>query len=112
MVDLDELAAAIDVIPNDIPDYNGWKAFGMAIFAATGDSDYGLELFDKFSQRWKCGQYDEAATRKGWQAIAKSPPDRIGVGTIFHRANQAAPSWRSVFRAKQAERFSFFGARR
>ena len=94
--DLDVLAAAVAVIPNDFPDYNGWKYFGMAIWGATRGSDYGFELFDKFSQRWTGGTYDKAATEKAWREITKGPPSKIGAGTIYHRANLAKPDWRKT----------------
>jgi hypothetical protein len=104
--DLEELAFAVDVIPNDIPDYNGWKFFGMAIFGATGGDDYGFELFNGFSQRWSNGEHNEALTRKAWQQIADSPPGRIGAGTIYHLANQANPNWRGMLMEKRWQKFS------
>jgi hypothetical protein len=98
--DLDELTAAVDAIPNDFPEYDGWKQFGMAIFAATDGDDYGFELFDSFSRRWTCGEYDEAATRKAWREIDSTPPNRIGFRTIYFLAYKANANWRNLHEAK------------
>src|SRR5262249_4343173 len=34
-----------------------------------------------------------ANTKQAWDQITRSPPTRIGAGTIFHNANQADPGW-------------------
>jgi Primase C terminal 2 (PriCT-2) len=79
--DVEELKAAVEAIPNNLNDYYAWKTFGMAIYSATeGD---GFEIFDRFSQRWIGGEYNEAHTWKAWNQIDGSPPDRIGAGTIY-----------------------------
>lgn len=104
--DLDELAAAIDVIPNDIAEYDGWKSFGMAIFAATGGSDYGRELFDGFSRRWTGGEYNKAAIEKAWRQITNIPPSRIGVGTIYYLATKANSNWRKLYEARVWKKFA------
>jgi Bifunctional DNA primase/polymerase, N-terminal len=48
--DIDKLAYAVGVIPNNLPGYKEWKNFGLAIFAATAGSDFGFSLFDGFSR--------------------------------------------------------------
>ena len=97
--DPEELAAAVAVIPNDIRDYYGWKNFGMAIYSATEGE--GFEIFDDFSRRWIGGNYNEAHTEKAWRQIDRSPPKRIGAGTIYHMANQASPGWRRQYETEQ-----------
>jgi len=100
--DLEEVKAAVETIPNNLNDYYAWKTFGMAIYSATeGD---GFEIFDCFSQRWIGGQYNEAKTRKAWKQIDRSPPNRIGAGTIFRMANEASPGWRSRFEVEKTAR--------
>src|SRR5262249_47532581 len=47
--------------------------------------------FDKWSRR--SGKYDADNTQKEWHAISRSPPTRIGAGTIFYHANDADPGW-------------------
>jgi Primase C terminal 2 (PriCT-2) len=59
----------------------------MAIYSSTeGD---GFEIFDDFSQRWIGGKYNEARTWKAWKQIGRSPPNRVGAGTIYYLADQA-----------------------
>ena len=103
--DLEELAAAVDTIPNNILSYDDWKKFGLALYGATGGDDYGFELFDSFSRRWHGGKYNEANTHRAWKQIAKVPPDRIGAGTIYHLANQANPNWHDMLMEKRWQKF-------
>lgn len=99
----DMVAAAVEVIPNDFPNdrtspsWHPWKRFAMAIWAATGGSDEGFEIFDGFSRRWTCGAYSESATRQCWREVCGTRPNNIGAGTIFYLADQAAPGWRNKF---------------
>src|SRR5262249_26156953 len=87
--DAREVAAAVDAIPNPLDlGWHGWNRVGMAIYAATGGSEEGFAIFDRFSQRWE-GKYDAAATRARWDAYHSCPPDRIGAGTLFYRAREA-----------------------
>jgi hypothetical protein len=105
--DLDELTAAVEVIPNDIDDYADWKEFGMKIYAAT-DGD-GFQLFYDFSKRWINGTNSDADIEKAWEQIESSPPSRAGAGSIFYMADKADPSWRGVYKARRlAEAYSFF----
>ena len=87
------VAAALEVIPNPPTlGYDEWKHMGMAVWRATQGSDEGFAAFDAWSRKY--AGYDEANTRKAWEQITKSPPTRIGAGTIFYHANQADPKWR------------------
>jgi putative DNA primase/helicase len=88
----DEIAAAAAVIPNDDVDWEQWNRFAMALYAATDGSDEGLEILHEWSR--KSQKYDERGTTKKWKLLDTSPPQRIGVGTIFWMADQADPSWR------------------
>jgi Bifunctional DNA primase/polymerase, N-terminal/Primase C terminal 2 (PriCT-2) len=87
--DIAELAAAADVIPNDIDGWEGWNRVMMAIWAATGGSEEGFEIADRWCAKWE--GYDARNTRQRWEAISRSPPDRIGAGTIFNLADRASP---------------------
>jgi hypothetical protein len=91
-----EIARALAVIPNDaLTSWSRWNDIGMAAFRATGGSDAGFQAFDDWSRKWPSG-YDAEYTRQRWEAFQRSPPNRIGAGTIFFLAEQAAPGWRSV----------------
>jgi hypothetical protein len=102
--DLDKLAYAVGVIPNDLPGYKEWKNFGMAIFAATGGNDFGFSLFDGFSKKWtsKSGKYDAANVQKAWQQIGGSLPTKIGAKWIYRKADKAAPGWRASYEEMRA----------
>jgi putative DNA primase/helicase len=97
--DITELAAAVEAIPNDIPDWEDWNSIMMAIWAATGGSEEGFEIADRWCAKWE--GYDANETRRRWEAISKSPPNRIGAGTIYHMANKASPEWRWRYEAEQ-----------
>jgi hypothetical protein len=88
--DLELVAAALAVIPNgnDVS-RDQWIRVGMATHAATGGSDEGFGAFDAWSAKWP--KYNAADTRKAWGGFK---PDRIGVGTLIHLADQASPGWR------------------
>jgi Bifunctional DNA primase/polymerase, N-terminal/Primase C terminal 2 (PriCT-2)/D5 N terminal like len=89
--DLERVAAAMAVIPNDDLGWDDWKRLGLVIFRATSGTGKGLQIFDQWSR--KSSKYDEANTRREWESIHRSPPTRIGAGTIFFEANRADPRW-------------------
>jgi len=98
-------------IPNpDLP-WTEWNTIGMAIFRATGGSEEGFEIFDRLSRR--SAKYNARTTRARWQHYFRSPPERIGIGSLIYRANQAVPDWHERLdkalweRLEQAARKSF-----
>jgi hypothetical protein len=86
-----EIAAALAVIPNDDCDWENWNKVGMAVFAASGGSDEGFALFDRWSQ--KSSKYNADHTARKWGALHGCPPTSIGFGSLAYWANQADPSW-------------------
>jgi hypothetical protein len=81
------VAAALAAIPNDgPPDWEAWNRVGMATWRATGGSSAGWEAFNAWSSRNPA--FDPGATRERWDRYRKSPPTKIGAGTIFHLAKQ------------------------
>jgi Bifunctional DNA primase/polymerase, N-terminal/Primase C terminal 2 (PriCT-2) len=96
----DELRLMMAVIVNDKKiEWEEWNRVGMAIFAATGGSDFGLELFDGWSRK-RMEKYSEKDTREKWARYRSCPPSIITVGTLFHLADKADRSWRD--RAEEA----------
>ena len=85
-VDIDELTEAMEFVPNDDLDWDDWTAHGLALFAATGGSKKGFELFDALSQQ--SNKYDADTTRARWQEIRSSPPDRTGAGKLLKIARE------------------------
>jgi hypothetical protein len=86
--DLD-LVEIVHAIPNCC-DWHGWNSIGMAIFAASNGSEDGLIVFDDFSA--KSAKYDPHAVKERWRNYHRSPPSRIGIGTLAHLAREAG--WR------------------
>jgi hypothetical protein len=82
--DLD-LAEIVHAIQNDF-DWSRWNVVGMAIFAASGGSEDGFIVFDDFSAR--SSRYQPHAVQERWRNYRRSPPTRIGMGSLVHMARQ------------------------
>jgi Protein of unknown function (DUF3987)/Primase C terminal 2 (PriCT-2) len=103
---IDDLKAALDVIPNPNPSWGlkqdtwiEWNNIGMAIWRASGGSDEGLEAFKDWSRKWAT-KYDEDETEFRWSHYYESPPDQIGFGTLVFLARQVEPGWTPPSRQK------------
>jgi Primase C terminal 2 (PriCT-2)/Bifunctional DNA primase/polymerase, N-terminal len=79
------LAEVVAAIYNDF-DWHGWNRLGMAIYAASGGTEEGFIAFDDLSAR--SSKYDPQAVRERWRNYRRSPPQRIGVGTLVHLARE------------------------
>jgi hypothetical protein len=84
-----DLAELVRAIPNDC-DWEGWNRIGMAIYAASGGSDHGGIVFDSWSAR--SPKYNPYRTIERWRHYDRSPPSRIGLGTLLRLAREAG--WR------------------
>ena len=84
------IAAAVKAIPNNDMNWEEWNKIGMAIFSATSGSEGGLNIFLELSSR--SAKFNEAKTTDKWREYKKSPPDRIGAGTLFFLADTLLPS--------------------
>jgi hypothetical protein len=80
------LAELVAAISNDALSWDEWNRIGLAVFAASGGSEEGYIAFDDLSAR--AAKYDPHETRARWQHYHRSPPSRIGVGTLIHLARQ------------------------
>ncbi|MCK1639099.1 bifunctional DNA primase/polymerase [Bradyrhizobium sp. 157] len=89
---LDELAEAMDVIPNNDLEYDDWKNIALALYAATDGSDEGLALLIAFSEKSK--KYNRLTTVLTWREIKSSPPSMTGAGKLFKlaRGNKTEPT--------------------
>jgi hypothetical protein len=98
----EQLRELMTAIPNNYQTtWEDWNRVGMALFAATDGSAFGLELYHEWSEKHE-DKYDSEGTDAKWEAFTTSPPDVIGVGTLFYLANRAqfeaeAEAW-EVFR--------------
>lgn len=87
-----DVATALGVIRNDGPaDWDWWTAVAMAVWAATDGSAAGFEILNEWSRQNPA--YDADGTRKRWEGITASPPNRTGAGKLFKMAREAAPGW-------------------
>ncbi len=87
--DVFKLAAALADIPNNDLSRDDWNKVGMALWAATEGSEVGRALFIEWSLRSaKCTSNGKTASLR-WDHLKKSPPTKIGAGTIFHMAREA-----------------------
>lgn len=100
---IDDVRDAVAVIPNDDVAWDDWKKVGLAIWAATGGSAEGYEVFREWSE--KSGKYDARTTEKAWDQISRSPPTSIGFGSLFYMAREAEPEWEMRWRQRQDERW-------
>src|SRR5262245_66646409 len=79
---LEDIAAAVERIPNDDVSWDEFKKIGMAIWSATDGSDEGFDIFDRWSQK-SVAKYDTEGTGVAWHEITRSPPKDIRVGPLF-----------------------------
>ncbi len=86
-----DLAKLVHAIPNNA-DWHEWNRIGLAIYGASGGSDQGGIVFDDWSA--KSPKYDPYETSARWRNYRRSPPDRIGIGTLIHLARAAG--WQSA----------------
>jgi putative DNA primase/helicase len=98
---IEDVVAALGKIANDDVGWDDWSKIGMAVWGATGGSEDGYEAFREWSE--KSGKHDDAACRERWDHWMRSPPDRLGVGTLLYEANKADPAWVKPSRKARGE---------
>jgi hypothetical protein len=84
------LQSATDVLPNADAHYDDWIRLGYAYWRATGGTDAGRNLWDKWSR--KSAKFNASEQEAAWKRIGKAiegskPPKTIGAGTIFYLAS-------------------------
>jgi hypothetical protein len=75
---------ALKFVPNPDLNWDDWNRIGMAVYCATEGK--GFILFDQWSQ--SSGKYNSMETRQRWDHYSKSPPSKIGAGTLYYYAQQ------------------------
>lgn len=81
---------ALQVLPTSL-DWKDRNDIGMATWNATGGCGEGFEAWCGWLQR--SGRYNRNAAERAWKRYYKSPPSRIGLGTLIFLADRADPSW-------------------
>lgn len=108
---LDKIAAAMKIIPNDRADvswklvdnatgkrneltgWDGWNTIMMAMWTASNGSTAGYNIALNWCRRNRF-KFDERITHESWfKRYPSSPPQRLGVGTLFAIANFEKPDW-------------------
>jgi hypothetical protein len=77
-----DIANALDKLPNNDLAWKQWNDIGLAIFAATGGSGEGQELFDKWSAKSSKHGAKES-TEQTWTRWTGCPPKATGVRKLF-----------------------------
>jgi len=75
---------ALRYVPNPDLSWDDWNRIGMAIYCATEAK--GFYIFDQWSQA--SGKYNQIETRQRWDHYSKSPPTKIGAGSLYFHAQQ------------------------
>jgi hypothetical protein len=75
---------ALKHVPNPDLNWDDWNRIGMAIYCATEGK--GFIVFDQWSR--DSGKYNQIETRQRWDHYSKSPPSKIGAGTLYYYAQQ------------------------
>lgn len=82
-----DLAAAVDVIPNDTPSREEYIRMGYAIKAAAqDDEEAGYGVFLEWCQRWEGGENDPFTVRGDWERM--HPPYELGWDFIAQTASR------------------------
>ena len=89
---------ALEFIPAD--GHYEWVRVGMALHAATGGHDLGLDIWDQWSQGTHRDNYDPNKLRADWKGF-KDKAGGIGLGTLFWMAEQFG--WEGEKTAKLAD---------
>ena len=91
--DEEEVKAALQAIPAE--DYEHWYKLGAAIFNTYGERGY--LLFVEWSKT--SNKFNAKDCARKWEQVQNVKG--INVGTIFHYADQADPTWRERYEQRQ-----------
>lgn len=75
---------ALKFVPNPDLTWDDWNRIGMAIYCATEAK--GFHIFDQWSR--ESGKYNQLETTQRWEHYSKSPPSRIGAGSLYFLAQK------------------------
>lgn len=106
---IEDVAAAVAILPNPDFDWETWCTYVMRIYAATGGSEAGRAQVHVYSAKSK--KYDREKTDARWNHLHRSPPTRTGYGKLVLLAQEIQPGWTSPSRTPKEvipEEFSPF----
>jgi hypothetical protein len=91
---IEDIEAAMVVIPNPDEVWDEWKVVGMTIWASCEGAATGLVLFETWSRK-STAKWKEGGAEKAWAEITNCPPNDLGFGSLVTRARTATgdPNW-------------------
>lgn len=91
---IQDLEAAMSVVPIQPETYERWLKIGMALYHSTGGSDEGFGLWCKWSMKGE--KYEDHVMEPKWRSFGNPPKGAVrGAATIFADADRVDPTWRS-----------------
>jgi putative DNA primase/helicase len=90
-----KIAAAFEVIPNPDLGWDDWNNRAMALWRATGGSEQGLIILDRWSQ--KSIKYDPNEVFNSWNRITGCPPTEYTVASVYGWADEVSSDWREKY---------------
>lgn len=92
---IEDVATWLRHIPNPLPEstqpaFEWWNHVGMALYAATGGSAEGRDLFLEWSRKDPAYDtpYHHAQVTRRWSHYHRNPPTRLGAGTLYYLYNE------------------------
>jgi hypothetical protein len=89
--DLLLVIGALQVIPPAM-EWHNRNYIGMATWRATDGAREGFEAWCRWLER--SGRFNYHAARQQWLRYSKSPPSKLGLGTLILFADEFDPTWR------------------
>jgi hypothetical protein len=84
------VSKALEVIPTSI-EFEDRNHIGMTVWRATDAHEEGFKVWSEWLQR--SGKYIERKARIRWLHYSKSPPNKLGIGTLIYYAKLVDPDW-------------------
>jgi hypothetical protein len=88
---IEDIRSALAAIPNEDLPWEEWSRIGMAVWRASGGSEDGLAAWKTWSA--KSRKHVDSACEERWRHWFRSPPSRLGFGSLHFLATQANPLW-------------------
>lgn len=93
---IEDIRAALAIIPNNDRLYDDWVRIGLATFSASNGTGEGFEAWQAWSA--KSQKHQDAECLRVWRSFERSPARRIGFGSLCYEARAVnplfvAPSW-------------------
>jgi hypothetical protein len=88
---IEDIRSALAAIPNDDLPWEQWSRIGMAAWRASGGAEDALAAWKAWSA--KSRKHNDAACDERWRHWFRSPPSRLGFGSLHFLASHASPLW-------------------